>query len=417
MSKIIVTLFLVGVSILTLQASSTGGLVWLIPSTYFENVDEIGMVCLNDRLLWIKTTNIKIPFYSIFSTKYNGTSDILGKHWRIPLFESKAYPRDKKSYIVHMPDGRILAFVKTQKSNNLFYYKDVWTASITKELFIVKSIYGIELHYKNGRLYRMKSPKNYGGYDMFFKYQKGKFIELKSRSTIIAKCEYKGNEEIVIDFPNMKQSLEIIKQEKNKDENTIEHTIELVSSGEVTRKYKILFSEKEANSIRIYNSKNNENFKLITWDQRTGHIKSDDNFSYIITPPTGRGWYAKIERENKNGQKESWYRDNWNGIETILRVDGVNIERSWFTTGRLRKLDKYIKITSEQHTTKTEFFYNENRQLIRENKDGIESNFIYEPDGKLGAIVKNGKLAWSTPYGAILAQPHINTKHFDNNKQ
>lgn len=122
------------------SASPTGGLVWLLSNAHFKNVDKMGMVNLNERWAWIQTDKWRFPLYAVFSTAYKGESNILGKHWRIPLFESKAFPRDEKTYTVYMPEGRILNFYRSKKSENIYRCTDVWTGVFDKGLFIVKSI-------------------------------------------------------------------------------------------------------------------------------------------------------------------------------------------------------------------------------------------------------------------------------------
>ena len=406
----IILISLIGIFSNISMASSTGGLVWIIPSDYFKNVDKMGMVNLNERWAWIQMDKWRFPLYAVFSTGYKGESNILGKHWRIPLFESKAFPRDEKTYTVYMPEGRILTFYKSNKFENIYRCTDVWTGVSDKGMFVVKSIYGVELTFKNGRLHRMRAPEKYGDYDLFFKYQKSQFIELRNKSNVIIKCAYEKEGGATLEFPKMKEEIAINAEETKDDTGTIKKIITLSSKNAVSGSYEILLREKGDSSIKSIPPNNRGNPKLITWDSESGYIKTDDDLKYTITPPVGRGWYAKIERVGKDGQRESWYRDNWNGVETILRSDGVTIERGWFTTGKLRRLDRYQKVSRDQYSTKTEFFYDENRKLIREVKDNVESDYVYEPDGKLGAIIRDGKLTWSTPYGATLAQQYIKTE-------
>lgn len=206
----------------------------------------------------------RFPLYAVFSTGYKGESNILGKHWRIPLFESKAFPRDEKTYTVYMPEGRILTFYKSNKSENIYRCTDVWTGVSDKGMFVVKSIYGVELTFKNGRLHRMRTPEKYGDYDLFFKYQKSQFIELRNKSNVIIKCAYEKEGGATLEFPKMKEEIAINAEETKDDTGTIKKIITLSSKNAVSGSYEILLREKGDSSIKSIPPNNRGNPKLIT---------------------------------------------------------------------------------------------------------------------------------------------------------
>ena len=86
------------------HGSATGGLVWNQADAHFKNVDVMGQVRLNN--LWHRmplNNGWELPIYGVFKSGYNGESSILGKHWRMPLFESTAVQQDERNYLVEMP--------------------------------------------------------------------------------------------------------------------------------------------------------------------------------------------------------------------------------------------------------------------------------------------------------------------------
>lgn len=204
--KVLASIFM-AIVVAIAHGSTTGGLVWIQADAYFKNVDVMGQVRLNDLLHRMSLNNgWNLPIYGVFKSGYNGESPILGKHWRMPLFESTAVRQDEKNYLVEMPDGRALNFKQLKNRKDSFKASDVWKGEIKKGSFVVSSMYGVELTYNNGRLHRLKAPQKYGDYDLTFKYRKGRIVELKDKSKVIAEIEYEDGI-TVFDFANDRTEL------------------------------------------------------------------------------------------------------------------------------------------------------------------------------------------------------------------
>ena len=380
-------------------ASATGGLVWTIPSDHFKNVDKMGNVRINE--LWHRMdlgNGWNLPIYGLFSSVNKDTSNLLRKHWRMPLFESTAIQKDEKNYIVKMPDGRILNFRQIKNHKNNFRASDVWKGEVRNGTFIVTSIYNVELTYKNGRLQRIKAPERYGDYDLSFKYKKGVFIELKNKSKTILEAKHDG-ENIVYEFKIDKTEILI-----SHSETTTEEVSEIIvaKNNEALKRYIL----NEHGSLEIISDSFNN---IIIWDPQTGAVKKDGEYAYTITPSSYQGGYAKIARIGPNGVKEFWYRDNWNGKEIILRKDGVLIEKEWFTTGKLRNLTKSLTTSRDgKYKVTNEFFYDENQRLVRTLEGNKENFLIYDQTGRLAVQVTDGKIAREfIPGMAYLAKEYL----------
>lgn len=383
--KVLVAMFM---AIMTTVASgsATGGLVWTQADAHFKNVDAMGQICLSD--LWHRISlksGWNLPIYGVFKSGYNGESSILGKHWRMPLFESTAIQLDERNYLVEMPDGRTLKFKQLKNQKDSFKASDVWRGEIKKSSFVVSSMYGVELTYNNGRLYRLKAPQKYGDYDLTFKYRKGRLVELKNKSNVIAKIDYKEGI-TVFDLANdrVEMSFSLLK-----DDEKFETELTIAKNRLPLKTY-----TQNANGSLIIATVGEDNTRLISWNVADGTVRSDGDYTYTIKPSPYKGGFAEISRTNAKGVKESWYKDNWNGKETTLRSDGVLIERSWFTTGKLRGLTKSVTTSRGGRFSDTrEYSYDENRRLVRSVEGGKEHFLIYDQLGRLAVQVTDGKIS------------------------
>lgn len=388
------------------EASRTGGLVWILAPRYFENVDELGYVRLNEKWGTLKLKDGELPLYGIFSSDGKSTSLLLGKGWRLPLFESTAIQKDERTYEVNMPDGRIMMFRQRKNEGDSFRASDVWSGKKKKDLFVVSSIYGIELVYKSGRLSRMKFKNDYYDYNLTFKYRKGVLIELKDYSEVVLRGTM-SEDGIIYESQTAKCEYEI-KHSEILVGGVPELMLTSVSMGEDKVLYDWTFPTHGASQVKIISEKDKKN-KTISWNSTNGYIVSDGEYTFNITPAVSQGSFAAIERTSSNGIVESWYRDNWNGVEEILRADGAKIIRKWYTTGKLVALENYVSISQNGITTTNEYSYDETRKLIRTLTNGEERFFIYDAMGNLAVIVSGNKIVKECiPGSAYLAKDYIN---------
>ena len=261
-------------------------------------------------------------------------------------------------------------------------------------------MYGVELTYNKGRLHRLKAPQKYGDYDLTFKYRKGRLVELKNKSKVIAEIEYEDGI-TVFDFANDRTELSFSLRQ---DEENFESELIVSKNREPLKTY-----SQDGNGTLAIATAGEESTHLISWNAADGTVRSDGEYAYTIKQSPYKGGFAEISRTNAKGVKESWYKDNWNGKETVLRSDGVLIEKSWFTTGTLRGLKKSVTTSRKgQYLDEKEFSYDENRRLVMKLENGKVSFLIYDGSGRLAVQVTNGKIAKEfIPGLAYLAKEYL----------
>jgi len=151
--------------------------------------------------------------------------------------------------------------------------------------------------------------------------------------------------------------------------------------------YDFAVTEKMLPELKITDTEGKE--RIITWGL-DGRMLQDGEWSYKITPPKEARVNAAIERTNPQKQKEYWFKDDPNGKETTVALDGTKTEKSWFTSGLLAgKTRKEITITNNKVVNKNSWKYDEKGVLIRNNQDGIATD--YDAMGRQIKISQNGR--------------------------
>lgn len=140
-------------------------------------------------------------------------------------------------------------------------------------------------------------------------------------------------------------------------------------------------------SLKITDTEEKE--RMIVWGL-DGRMLQDGEWNYQTTPSRD-GWAnAAIERTNIQKQKEYWFKDDPNGKETTVALDGTKTERSWFTSGVLiGKKRKEITLISNKIVNQNSWKYDETGSLIRSIQDGIATD--YDSSGRQVKISKNGQ--------------------------
>ena len=130
--------------------------------------------------------------------------------------------------------------------------------------------------------------------------------------------------------------------------------------------------------------------RAIVWGL-DGRMLQDGEWSYkITTPREAAGGNASIERTNAQKQKESWFKDDPNGKETTVALDGTKTERTWFTSGVLAgKNRREITLINNKIVNQNSWKYDENGTLKRRIRDGILTD--YDSMGRQIKISQNGR--------------------------
>jgi hypothetical protein len=121
-----------------------------------------------------------------------------------------------------------------------------------------------------------------------------------------------------------------------------------------------------------------------TWDANTKQIKSDGEWSYLVTPIVGTNDYT-INRTSTAGLVESFSNDRSNGTITEQGLDGKERITRFFTSGILAGRIRSVEETVEGVTSKLyQVNYDEEGRPIREiYAIGISRTYDY---GKVGWV-------------------------------
>jgi hypothetical protein len=150
--------------------------------------------------------------------------------------------------------------------------------------------------------------------------------------------------------------------------------------------YDFAVTEKMLPELKITDTEGKE--RAIVWGL-DGRMLQDGEWNYKINPSRD-GWAnTAIERTNIQKQKEYWFKDDPNGKETTISLDGTKTEKSWFTSGILAgKRRKEVTTQNNNIISQDSWSYNEQGTLIRSVQDGMVTD--YDAMGRQIKISQNG---------------------------
>jgi hypothetical protein len=392
-----------------------GGLRWWARGAHFGNVSNFGHIRLVESIGSIPfAKNRTIPVVAVFRTSAKTVSPFLGDDWNLPLLESIAFPKDKKTVEVRLPDGTAYYFSEI-KAGEYRASRD-WSATRTRDTLIVKSRFGAELVYKDGRLQSLKYPN---GETLHYRYVDGRVAEITDGAKSLLRVIIE-NKTLILQINDGKKwvahnftltpvflngnwerkvaafSIDGVAQKTFAYKNSSKGILEM----EVVHSEAIVSKDRQKVEARFPNDFDEEiDAKMppdrhrFSWDARTGIVKTEDAWEYTITPAAYSGGYPAFRRSRipadqrfyraYGKEEEYWYNDLKNGRETTLR-NGTLSEHTWFTSGALRgqtKTQRYEWHRGKNYS-ETSYFYNEKQRLAREIKDqnGKKSEILYVYD-------------------------------------
>jgi YD repeat-containing protein len=403
------------------------GLQWYgigTPSDYLHDATTSqGHIARAFLLTRTSVGGIRLPFRAVFNSGEKRISPFLGKYWSLPLLESIAYPADRRSREVLMPDGLKLRFY--EKKPGEYHASRIWSATLNKDVFIVKSRYGLTLTYKNGRLQQLKFPN---GDSLDYFYKEGRFAEVKKNGGSFLKVSQEKDafvfEQNVAGGSLVKTrlGLALVYDGKEWDRRLgsisgvkdVFHTFEykndlgvdsmiIKDMPPITAKIRKLVEKRYPDDFdEEIDAKMPQSVFNYSWDATTGYAKKIDDCIYTITAPAYAGGNAAIRKVNPiKKYEEYFYRDVRNGKETYLRSDGLLYEREWFTTGVANGKEKSLTTTSADGKTEvvSKSFYDEQGRLARSIDHGKETFWFYDEAGKNVARVTNGRVSYEAKKG------------------
>lgn len=365
-----------------------------MPSNHFEGVSSQGYVSIWKQLDSLDLGDASLPILLGTQTYRKIPSGELGSGWIMPLFDSGIVQRDETTFDMITPDGTMDFFRRDSSDPNILHGSSGWTAEIQGSDIIVHSKCG-------------------SGWKMVFR--QGKIDTLSKGSHELRIQRDQLNRPIGITENGMSR-LALTRDEKTglvsalnlsgkkylfaydgklRVENVggqnlvggVEPSLHQISFPDVKKEiYDFAVTEKMFQNLKITDTEGKE--RMIVWGL-DGRMLEDGEWSYKITPSRDIGSNAAIERTNLQKKKEYWFKDDPNGRETTVALDGTKTERSWFTSGVLAgKNRREITLINNKIVNQNSWKYDENGTLYRRIRDGIVTD--YDSMGRQIKISQNG---------------------------
>lgn len=386
-----------------------------MPSNHFDGVSSLGYVSIWKQLDNLDLGDTKLPLLIGCQTYRAIPSGELGTGWIMPLFDSGIVQRDENTFDMITPDGTLDFFSRDSSDPNILHGSSGWTAEIQGSDIIVHSKCGSgwKMVFRQGKLDTLSK----GSHELRIQRdQLSRPIGITENG--ISRLTMTRDEKT-----GLMSSLEINGKKylfgydgKPRVENVggqnlvggVEPSLHQITypkeMGGKKETYDFALTEKMLPELKITDTEGTE--RMIVWGV-DGKMFQDGVWSYKITHSKEAGANAAIERTNFTKQKEYWFKDDPNGMETTIALDGTKTERSWFTSGNLAgKVKKEISIGNNKiiNLNKWDYdekgvliktyidniatFYNKKEQIIKKSKDGVSLDYIYDSNGVLAEINK-----------------------------
>jgi hypothetical protein len=363
-----------------------------MPSNHFEGVSSQGYVSIWKQLDSINLGDVSLPILLGAQTYRAIPSGELGSGWIMPLFDSGIVQRDENTFDMITPDGTMDFFSRDGADPNILHGSSGWTAEIQGSDIIVHSKCGSgwKMVFRQGKL-DMLSKSNHE-----LRIQR----DQQSRPTGISE---NGISRLALtrdEKTGLVSALEMNGKKylfgydgKPRIENVggqnlvggVEPSLHQITypqeMGGKKENYDFAVTEKMLPELKITDAQGKE--RMIVWGL-DGRMLQDGEWSYKITPSRETRANAAIERTNQQNQKEYWFKDDPNGKETLVGLDGTKTEKSWFTSGPAHgKTRKIVQTAGEVKKVLEQCFYDEKGKMIRKiDHNRISTFFKYDTKGK-----------------------------------
>lgn len=118
----------------------------------FSNIDMGGFIDYRVNLGSFNAGEIEIPAQLQFSSSPEWKSDLLGSHWRAPLFDSSAVAVDKVRIKVVLIDGREIELVRRRYGEGFESNDGQWYSGRFSKDYTLLHKTGAQFHYKSGHI-------------------------------------------------------------------------------------------------------------------------------------------------------------------------------------------------------------------------------------------------------------------------
>jgi hypothetical protein len=324
-----------------------------MPSNHFDGVSSQGYVSIWKQLDSLDLGDASVPILLGAQTYRAIPSGVLGSGWIMPLFDSGIVQRDENTFDMITPDGTMDFFYRDGIDPSILHGSSGWTGEIQGSDIIV--------HSKCGSGWKMVLRQ--GKLDTLSKVSHELKIQRDPMNRPIGITE-NGISRLALnrdEKTGLVSALEMNGKKylfgydgKPRVENVggqnlvggVEPSLHQITYPQEMRgkkeTYDFALTEKMLPELKITDTEGKE--RMIVWGL-DGRMLQDGEWSYKITPSRDAGANAAIERTNAQKQMEYWFKDDPNGKETTVALDGSKTERSWFTSGVLsgktRKIVRY----------------------------------------------------------------------------
>lgn len=372
-------------------------------------VDWFGYATLERNLADVKLPGGRnIPLRVRFSSNPEWHSDHLGAGWNLPLLESTIYPHNDYNLKLSFIDGKEYYLGRGDRKSSTYDNADGDISAAVKDKWIkVTHTDGWKANYRNGLLNQLHTPE---GDELRYLYRDGRVTNIRlADGTDLVKILSDWNEPCIREIR--------LGSDKTFELHSGRH--DEIKSRMSTRYgkglYQIIDSESEDDAgttrysfkpidhggVEMIVIEGEDRPQPITWDAKTGHIRSSGKWNYQITPKKNKWEYAKIERTHTDGRKEMINRDFRKGLRERLYSDG-RLETKHFTIAdgplhwKLRKVTETVDSTTAvlaQHA-----YYDDGNLLRSIDKAGNIKFFERDEQDRLKRVFFNDQLIEEREY-------------------
>ena len=380
-----------------------------IPTTHFEGVNEEGFVSRWSQLGALDLGDIQVPVITGFQTYKTYISPELGSGWILPLLDANIVQKDEKSFEMVQPDGWRVHFWRDGQNPNILHGSNLALAEIQGDTITVNSTCGSgwKMVFTQGKITSLSK----GTHTLTIQRdQLGRGIAVRDGITPVMTLEQDQATGLAKSIQIGAQKYQLAYDGKPRVENVggqnlvggVEPSLHQITYPDGKKEtYDFAVTEKMLPNLKITDTEEKE--RMIVWGL-DGRMLQDGEWSYKINPSRDVGANAAIERTNVQNQKEYWFKDDPNGKETTVALDGTKTEKTWFTSGvlagkerseivkKLNIITSKIKWRYDEKGTmtgrlqdETDEIFDNKRRLLMKTKNGKSIKYIYNSEG----IIKN----------------------------
>ena len=357
-----------------------------MPSNHFEGVSSQGYVSIWKQLDSLDLGDATVPILLGVQTYRSIPSGELGAGWIMPLFDSGVVQRDENTFDMISPDGTMDFFYRDRNDPNILNGSSGWTAEIQGSDIIVHSKCGSgwKMVFRQGKLDMLSK----GNHEL--KIQRDPLnrpisisengvsrlaLTRDEKTGLMSFLEMNGKK-YMFDYDGKPRVENVGGQNLVGGVDPSLHEITYPQEmGGKKETYDFAVTEKMLPNLKITDTQGKE--RMIVWGN-DGRMLQDGEWCYKITSGSDPRANAAIERTNATNQIESWFKDDPNGKETTVAMDGSTRELRWFTSGSLKgKVRLYSSKNPQGEKNNEQYKYDEENRLLYKRESLKETKYSY----------------------------------------